>query len=239
MVSNHIPETEHCSNLGCPKACWLLSRTTILSRPSTCTPKTDHVNTWPITYVYAALDLLLAYGVAFLCALSCSAVGLYAFYVNNASYQNLFSTYNRATSDIDIRSKTETGDDGADPFPKAFARSHVALSDQELRHDTDVKDTKRDRNNDVELQRLSLAETDPSLGLAWTSLENRHDPVSPLDDHAASSLSGERPRTASMISDTVDETHQNSYDSHDANPRTGTLDGSALHDASYNTNPSH
>jgi hypothetical protein len=182
MVSNHIPETERCSSLGCPKACWLLSLTMILSRPYTCTPKTDHVNTWPITYVYAALDLLLAYGVAFLCALSCSAVGLYAFYVNNASYQNLFSTsYIRATNDIDIRSKTEAGDDGADPLPKAFARSHIAVSDQKQRHDTDVKDTKRDRNNDVKLQRLSLTETNPSLGLAWTNFENMHDPVSPLD----------------------------------------------------------
>jgi hypothetical protein len=197
------------------------------------------VNTWPITYVYAALDLLLAYGVAFLCALSCSAVGLYAFRVNNASYQNLFSTYIRATNDVDIRSKTEAGDDGADPLPKAFARSHVALSGQRQPHDTDVQDTKRDGDDDVELQRLSLTETDPSLGLAWTSLENRHDPVSPLDDHAASSLSGERPGTASIISDTVDEIRRNSYGNHDANSRTRTLDGPALHDASQNTDPPH
>jgi hypothetical protein len=239
MVSNHIPETEHCSTLGCPKACWLLSRTTILSRPSTCTPKTDHVNTWPITYVYAVLDLRLACGVAFLCALSCSAVGLYAFYVNNANYQDLFSTYIRATNDVDIRSKTKAGDDGADPLPKAFARSHVALSGQRRPHDKDVQDTKRDGNDDVELRRLSLTETNPSLGLAWTNFENRYDPVSPLDGHAASSLSGERPRTASITSNTVDEIHRNSYDNHDAHSRTGILDGPGLHSASHNTDPSH
>ena len=47
------------------------------------------VFTWPNTYEYAMSDLLFPYGAAFICASICSAVGLYAFFVNGASYQNL------------------------------------------------------------------------------------------------------------------------------------------------------
>lgn len=60
-------------------------------------------------------DLLITYGVAFLCGLGCSAVGLYAFFVNDESYQNLFSTYVRATNASDLRLHADGGDKGADP----------------------------------------------------------------------------------------------------------------------------
>jgi hypothetical protein len=85
------------------------------------------VFTWPNTYEYAMSDLLFPYGVAFICAFICSAVGLYAFFVNGASYQNLFSTYFRATKDLDLRSQLVTGDKGADPLPKALAESRIVL----------------------------------------------------------------------------------------------------------------
>ena len=85
------------------------------------------VFTWPNTYEYAMSDPLFPYGAAFICAFICSAVGLYAFFVNGASYQNLFSTYFRATKDMNLRSQLVTGDKGADPLPKAFAESRVVL----------------------------------------------------------------------------------------------------------------
>lgn len=197
------------------------------------------VNTWPVTYIYAASDLLLAYGVAFLCALSCSAIGLYAFYVNNASYQNLFSTYVRATNDSDIRSQTEAGDDGADPLPKAFAISRVALGGLQESHDTDVLDTTRNKDDDVELQRLSLTETDPSLGLAWNSLVNEYDPVSLLGDDAGSSPSREHARTADETTSFINGIHRSSHDSPERQSQTWTANGDTRSVGSHNTTLSH
>jgi hypothetical protein len=141
------------------------------------------VNTWPVTYVYTVSGLILAYGVAFLCALSCSAVGLYAFYVNSASYQNLFSTYIRATVDSAIRSQTQSGDDGADPLPKTLAKSYVAFGGH--RGNSDEHDD-RHNHQDVELQRLNVPEVNPSLELSWDRLSNAHDPEDPRDDHLGS-----------------------------------------------------
>jgi hypothetical protein len=192
------------------------------------------VNTWPVTYVYAALDLLLAYGVAFLCALSCSAVGLYALYVNNASYQNLFSTYIRATNDLGIRSQTEVGDDGADPLPKAFARSHVALRGKKQSHDTAADDTKLNGN-----ERLSLAETDPSLGLAWNSFDDENDLVSPLGDHSGSSPSGEHARAADGTTSSINKIHRTSHDSPEVQSQTWTVNGDTQPAISHNTTLSH
>ena len=145
------------------------------------------VNTWPVTYVYTASGLILAYGVAFLCALSCSAVGLYAFYVNNASYQNLFSTYIRATIDSAIRSQTQSDDDGADPLPKALAKFYVAFGGH--RGNSDEHDD-RGNHQDVELQRLNVAEINPSLELSWDAPDDTHDTGYP-GVHRAGSLSAE------------------------------------------------
>ena len=55
------------------------------------------VTTWAVTYVYAKSDLLLAYGIIIFCTLVCAGVGFYAFFTNDASYQNMFST-SRATA---------------------------------------------------------------------------------------------------------------------------------------------
>lgn len=150
------------------------------------------VNTWPVTYIYLASDLLLAYGIAFLCALSCSAVGLYAFYINKASYQNLFSTYLRAANDSDIRSQMKEGDDGADPLPKDLARSQIALDDRREARKLEAQGT---RSNGVELQRLRLVETDPSLGLGWSSSENRRDDDVPVDSQAGGTRARENSTT--------------------------------------------
>lgn len=145
-----------------------------------------------MTYVYTASDLILAYGVAFLCALSCSVIGLYAFYVNNASYQNLFSTYIRATVDSAIRSQTQSSDNGADPLPKALAKFYVAFG----RHREDMEEIDgRDEHEDVELQRLNVAEINPSLELSWNSLDNAHGSGGPRNHHAGSLGAEERSQT--------------------------------------------
>lgn len=166
------------------------------------------VNTWPVTYVYTASDLLLAYGVAFIFALACSAIGLYAFFVNNASYQNLFSTYIRATVDSAIRSQMQSGDDGADPLPSTLAKTRVALGGQREKKDEDAE---RDDRDDVELQRLGLTETSPDFGLSWNSLNNAGDCESPQDHHASSLCAGEHSLAdpeARSIASSVDQVPQ-------------------------------
>ena len=86
------------------------------------------VNTWPVTYVYRKADLFLADGTSVAYAIVCCVVGLHAFAVNNASYQNLFSTYLRLTNDIDIRSHIQPQDVGSDPLPKSLGKAVVTLS---------------------------------------------------------------------------------------------------------------
>jgi hypothetical protein len=86
------------------------------------------VSSYPVTYSYSISGLLIPYGSAFLCALGCSIVGLYAFFANNASYQNLFSTYLRATKDSEFDSRVYAGDSGADPLPQPLARSRIAMN---------------------------------------------------------------------------------------------------------------
>lgn len=109
------------------------------------------VTTFPVTYVYTCADLLLAYGIAFLCAFCCSIIGLRAFLDNEASYQNLFSTYLRATNTVALRSRIDAEDTGSDPLPKALARTEIALGRQADPSQADVAQTKE---NDVELHLL-------------------------------------------------------------------------------------
>lgn len=85
-----------------------------------------NVTTWPATYAYSRSDLLVPYGIAILCALICSVVGLHAFFHNQGSYQNVFSTFIRATNNSALRRQTEAGDSGSDPLPKPL-RHCVAL----------------------------------------------------------------------------------------------------------------
>ncbi|GAB7332768.1 hypothetical protein MBLNU13_g04501t3 [Cladosporium sp. NU13] len=108
------------------------------------------VNTWPVTYVCTASGLILAYGVAFLCALSCSAVGIYAFYVNNASYQNLFSTYIRTTVDSAIHLQTQSGDDGAHTLPKLWSNFTSCLAG--------IERIARSTTNEMTLKMLSYGD---------------------------------------------------------------------------------
>lgn len=106
---------------------------------------------FPVTYVYIRADLLLAYGIAFLCALCCAIIGLRAFLDNEASYQNLFSTYLRATNTVALRSRMDAEDTGSDPLPKALARTEIALGPQA---DPKQEDVAQSKENDVELHLL-------------------------------------------------------------------------------------
>ena len=106
-----------------------------------------------MTYVYAKSDLLLAYGISIFCTLVCAAVGFYAFFANDASYQNMFSTYLRATNDLDIRSHISPGDTGCDPLPEALAKTAVTLSGRGA-GDGFYKVVGEVRGEDAELQYL-------------------------------------------------------------------------------------
>jgi len=86
------------------------------------------VETWPVTYFYARSDLLIPYGVSLLCTLVCSIIGLHAFFANHASCQNIFSTFLRATNDLEIRSRIRSGDTGCDPLPEDLKQSEVRFS---------------------------------------------------------------------------------------------------------------
>lgn len=93
------------------------------------------VTSWPISYIYHKTDLLITYGLALFSALCCSVIGLCAFYANyRSSYQNTFSTFLRATNDLDLRSKIGSSDAGADPLPKRLGKAEV-----EFHHLVDVR----------------------------------------------------------------------------------------------------
>lgn len=86
-----------------------------------------HVTTYPNTFVYEPRDLLIAYGLSLFCAIVCSLIGLHAFYVNNASYQNAFSTFVRVTGDQELHSLASHDDTGADPVPKRLAKARIIM----------------------------------------------------------------------------------------------------------------
>jgi hypothetical protein len=65
-----------------------------------------------------------------LCTLVCAIIGLHAFFANHASYQNIFSTFLRATNDLDIRSRIRPGDTGCDPLPEDLKQSEVSFSEK-------------------------------------------------------------------------------------------------------------
>jgi hypothetical protein len=70
---------------------------------------------------------LLPYGLAFFFALLCAAAGLYAFFVTGASYQNIFSSFVRATSGHDVHQFIDAESDGADPLPSKLAKATVVM----------------------------------------------------------------------------------------------------------------
>lgn len=127
------------------------------------------VNTWPVTYVYVKWELLLPYGISVLCALGCSCVGLQAFFVNDASYQNLLSAFLRATNDLEVRSQISENGKGSDPLPKALAKATVTVNGSHQRaelnskgadcSDLELRLLSRDRSESVSVAHLAEAET--------------------------------------------------------------------------------
>jgi hypothetical protein len=90
------------------------------------------VETWPITYVYSPLDLFIAYGASFIAAIICTAIGMRAFFTNNASYQNMFSTYVRATNQAGLGLYVHGDDAGEDPLPKTLGEAEVEICQRRL-----------------------------------------------------------------------------------------------------------
>jgi hypothetical protein len=90
-----------------------------------------------------------------MCTIICAMVGFYAFFINDASYQNLFSTFLRATNDLEIRSNISSGDTGSDPLPKDLAKTAVTLSGRDATHDKSACLIEGNgKNDDIELQPL-------------------------------------------------------------------------------------
>jgi hypothetical protein len=113
------------------------------------------VENWKVTYVYTESGLLIAYGISLMCTIICAMIGFYAFFVNDASYQNVFSTFLRATNDLEIRSNISSGDTGSDPLPKDLAKTAVTLSGRDATHDTSACLIEGNgKNDDIELQPL-------------------------------------------------------------------------------------
>jgi hypothetical protein len=85
-----------------------------------------NVTSWPNTYLYNKTDLFITYGLALFSALGCSIIGLYAFSANDSSsYQNIFSTFLRATNDLGLRGQIRSNDTGTDPLTKRLAKAEV------------------------------------------------------------------------------------------------------------------
>jgi hypothetical protein len=112
------------------------------------------VENWKVTYVYTESGLLIAYGISLICTIICAMVGLYAFFVNDASYQNIFSTFLRATNDLEIRSNISSGDTGSDPLPKDLAKTAVTLSGRDATYTSACLAEGKGKSDDLELQPL-------------------------------------------------------------------------------------
>ena len=85
------------------------------------------VTTYPITYKYAAYELLMPYGLALFFAVLCAAIGSYAFLRNHASYRNAFSSFIRATSGHEVHAMLGSDSNGADPLPRDLAKVKISM----------------------------------------------------------------------------------------------------------------
>lgn len=118
------------------------------------------MKTWKVTYVYEDSGLLLAYGISFLCTLVCAVVGLYAFFINDASYQNIFSTFIRASNELEIRSRISPRDLGSDPLPKDLAKTAVTLTRRDIAEGAEFTVAPKANSDELELQHLRLDGTE-------------------------------------------------------------------------------
>lgn len=78
-----------------------------------------HVTSWPNTYVYDRKEPSIPYGLGLLATLVYTIVGMHAFLVNDASYQDVFWTFLRATGEDHLRMLLERGSDSStDALPR-------------------------------------------------------------------------------------------------------------------------
>jgi hypothetical protein len=140
------------------------------------------VNNWKVTYVYTKSDLLLAYGISILCTFICALVGFYAFFVNDGSYQNIFSTFLRATNDIEIRSHIVSGDTGSDPLPNALASTAVMLSGLEASGGMISSAVGTAKGDDLELQHLRPVGSETPMDHGSSFTRESLDVIPPVHD---------------------------------------------------------
>lgn len=113
----------------------LLSDSGLIKNSTTADQVPVQIETWPITYVYRRADLFIPYGLSLLAALLCSALGMRAFLVNDASYSNIYSTYLRATNNARIDRYIDDSDTGHDPLPKSFGAVTINLTEHKVDYD--------------------------------------------------------------------------------------------------------
>jgi hypothetical protein len=86
------------------------------------------VHTYVNIYSYDPHGLWLAYGIACGSALLSIILGMHGIWRNGGvGYQNIFSTFVRATRDQLLKGLIETNDRGTEPLPKKLAETSIRL----------------------------------------------------------------------------------------------------------------
>lgn len=79
-------------------------------------------------YLYKPEDLWLAYGIACVAALLSTILGAYGGWRNGGfGYQNVFSTYVRATRNQELKDVIDPFDHAAEPLPKKLSETSIML----------------------------------------------------------------------------------------------------------------
>jgi hypothetical protein len=65
---------------------------------------------------------------AFVFALLCAVIGSYAFFINHATYHNVFSSFVRATSVHEVHAMLSSESNGADPLPADLAKIKISMN---------------------------------------------------------------------------------------------------------------
>ena len=84
------------------------------------------------TYLYAAVKLWIAYGLAAFFTLLAVVIGMLAILVNSASYDNSFSTVLRTTRSANLDVEIEPQDlDGQSPLPSYLGKASITMPHEE------------------------------------------------------------------------------------------------------------
>lgn len=79
-------------------------------------------------YSYNPKDLWLTYGISCAAALLSTILGIHSIWRNGGvGYQSTFSTYVRATRNLEIRDMIDPNDRGTEPLPKKLADASIII----------------------------------------------------------------------------------------------------------------